>query len=231
MTTLNEIAYDFLELIRAELSDDEHINLRQVKYWIHNQRAVALRNELNRFRTIDENIIQDLGCVELEVGDATDCPGIELGCSVLRTKQTIPDTIELHNNTGITRVGPVNKADRPFSFVHYKRAIFSGNTRFTQSIIYAFELNDRIYLKFNTHNPYAACLTHINIRGVFEDPTEVAAFVDPNGQSCYSDDTKYPINKWMLDYIKTRIIAVNLQLATKPLADESNDADANLRQT
>ena len=34
-----------------------------------------------------------------------------------------------------------------------------------------------MYLKFNENNELAKLLTEVNIRGVFEDPTQVAALI------------------------------------------------------
>ena len=80
----------------------------RVYFWIKNQRALWLRNELNKNRTIDPNIVQDLGCIELELADKAECCDLEDGCKILRTNVTIPNTIELHNKTGITRVAPID---------------------------------------------------------------------------------------------------------------------------
>jgi hypothetical protein len=227
--TLNELTYDLLERVRAELSDDEYIDKRQLKFWIHNQRALWLRNELNRNRTIDPNIIQNLGCVELELADASSCPGIPVGCSVLRSKQDIPNTVELHNKTLITRVGPLDKTIPDFSFVPYKQAIFSGNGRYSKMHIYAFLLHNRMYLKFDEEcNIAAKMLTHINIQGVFEDPTEVSTFNDPDGQPCYSDDTEYPMNRWMYNYIKDAILKADLSHMIMLPTDSTNNANIEL---
>ena len=69
--TLNEIAYDLLNLIRAGRSvAGETISIDQVKFWVVNTRAQLIRNEANKQRTIDPELIQDLGCVELEEVDA-----------------------------------------------------------------------------------------------------------------------------------------------------------------
>ncbi len=86
MATLNEIAYDLLSIVRPQLSDDNDIDIRQIKFWIRNQRALWLRNELNRKRSIDEDVIQTL-CVDIEEVDASDCCDITIDCSVLRSKK------------------------------------------------------------------------------------------------------------------------------------------------
>jgi hypothetical protein len=228
MITLNKLTYDLLELIRGNITDDDELDLRQIEYWIHNQRALWLKNEMNRFRSIDDDLVQDLGCVELELADASSCTDFPVGCSILRTKKTIPDTIDLHHTSAITRVGPVNRTQRPFSFVPYNRAIFSGNGRLSQSTVYAFLLNDRIHLKFNTDNELAKLLTHVNIRGVFEDPTEVAAFTDENGNVCYSKDSKYPVSRSMVNYMKAEIVKSDLRFKLMAPSDSVNDGDGKV---
>lgn len=224
MVTLNQLAYDLLELVRPNIADDEAIDLRQVKFWIHNQRALWLRNELNRFRTIDDNIIQDLGCVELEVADRSTCADLPIDCDILRTKKEIPNTIELHNKTALTRIGPLDKTMAPYSIVEYNRAIFSGNGRFNRQQIFAFLLNNRVYLKISPLNKDGKYLEYLNIRGVFETPTDVAGFNDPEGVPCYTDNTKYPVNRWMIDYMKDAIVKSNLILEQQAIGDTVNDS-------
>lgn len=224
MVTLNQLAYDLLELVRPEISDDEAIDLRQVKFWIHNQRALWLRNELNRFRTIDDNIIQDLGCVKLEVADRATCPDLPIDCHILRTEKEIPNTVELHNKTAITRVGPIDITAPSYSFVEYKRAIFSGNGKFNKQQIFAFLHSNRIYLKISPLNRDGKYLEYLNIRGVFETPPDVAAFIDADGIPCYSDDGKYPVNRWMIDYMKQAIVQSNLIIENAAVGDTTNDS-------
>jgi hypothetical protein len=223
MVTLNELIYDLWEIIRPNISDDDPFDKRQFAFWIKNQRALWLRNELNKNRTIDDNVIQDLGCVELEVADRADCCELSSGCKILRTKLTIPNTIELHNKTGLTRVAPIDKLSVPFSFVDYERAIWSGNGRYNSSQIFAFLLNDRIYLssKSSTSLKY---ITHINVRGVFEDPTEAAAFSHCDNTPCYTDDSAYPVNSWMIDYMKEAILKLNVGMALQAVNDTTNNA-------
>ena len=65
MITLNKLTYDLLELIRGNITDDDELDLRQIEYWIHNQRALWLKNEMNRFRSIDDDQ-QDVVFLELK---------------------------------------------------------------------------------------------------------------------------------------------------------------------
>jgi len=227
MITLNKLIFDLWELVRPNLSDDDNFDKRQLAFWIQTQRALLVRNELNKNRTIDDNLIQDLGCLELELADKADCCDISDGCKILRTKDTIPNTIELHNKTAITRVAPIDKHTIPFSHVSYERAIWSGNGRFNSNQIFTFLLNDKIYVvaKNNSLLKYA---THINVRGVFEDPQEVGKFNQcANNTVCYTDASKYPINAWMIDYMKAAILQLNFQTALQAPQDNTNNAKAD----
>jgi hypothetical protein len=53
MVTLNQLIYDLLEIVRPNLSDDDNFDKRQIAFWIKNQRALWLRNELNKNRTVE----------------------------------------------------------------------------------------------------------------------------------------------------------------------------------
>ncbi len=226
MLTLNKLIYDLWEIVRPNLSDDDNFDKRQLAFWIKNQRALWLRNELNKNRTIDDNVIQDLGCLELELADKADCCELSDGCKILRTKETIPNTIELHNKTGITRVAPIDKISIPFSFVSYERAIYSGNGKYNKNAIFTFLLNDRIYV-MSKNDSLSKYITHINVRGVFEDPEEAARFTHCDGTPCYTDNDKYPLNRWMVDYMKAEILNLNFNAALQAVEDTSNNAKAD----
>ena len=65
--TINEAIYELRGIIRREnLYDDDRLDDRLLIHWLHNQRALWLHNDMNKpNRTIDEQIIQTLGCVAL----------------------------------------------------------------------------------------------------------------------------------------------------------------------
>ena len=232
MASLNEIAYDLFSIVRPHISDDSNIDIRQIKFWINNQRSLWLRNELNKTRSIDPDLIQTL-CVELETVDASDCCGVELGCSILKSVKAIPDTIELHHTSSITRVGPINKKKKPFSFVDYSRVAFLGNGRFTQNHIYSFLHDHHMYVF--TKNPAYKELAVISVRGVFEDPTDVAAFNDcDSDEPCYTDDMEYPMKSWMIPQLKEAILRSNLMIqaqAEVQQVDDSNNAKSDVKQS
>lgn len=224
MASLNEIAHDLLGIVRPQLSDDSDIDLRQIKFWIHNQRALFIRNELNRSRTIDPDIIQTL-CVELEQVDSSDCCGITLDCPILRSTVELPDTIELHNLQGITRVAPINVKSEPFSHVEKDRIPFVAHARFTGNMVFTFRHKGYIYVY--TKNPRYANLSNISVSLVAEDPSTAGAFNDcsESGEACYTDDMDYPIKAWMIPGLKQSILQSNLMITAQAEVQQTDDAN------
>ena len=223
--TENNIVFSILDKVKPYLGDDTELSPRQVSFDIANQRALLIRNELNKNRTIDPDIIQDLGCVELEAADPAECCDISTNCKVMRTKLTIPTTIELHNDIGITRIGPIDKTRPAFSRTTLSGAKWVGNGKYTKQEIYAYVANNRVYLVSNKDN--LKFITHINVRGVFENPTDVIPFTNcSSGTSCYSSDDPYPVKAWMFNYIEGQLINQYAQRYNLP-ADILNDGSDN----
>lgn len=226
MATANEIIFDILEDVKSHhIVDDLDISERQVLYKLNVQRALWLRNELNKpGRTTDPFTVQSLGCVELEMADSSECPDLPVGCTVLRTKCEIPKTVELHHKDAITKVGPIDKLDYFFSYVPYEQAIFSGNGKYNSKSIYAFIYNKRMYFKVNSAQ--AKLLKRVNIMGIFEDPSAVSTFCNTDGTACFSYDTEYPISTWMIPFVKEQIVRELVQSLQLP-EDNTNDATSN----
>jgi hypothetical protein len=211
--------------VKPHLSDDDDLDIRKVKRDVALKRSLFIRNELNKNRTIDSNLVQTLGCVELELASPVDCCiDIDVDCKILRTIDVIPNTIELHNKKLITRVGNILFTNKKFNFVPYDRFIFSGNLQYTKNDIYATLHGGRLYLKSNNIDHLG--LKFIDIQGVFEDPTEAARFINCENNPCYSDDSPYPINMWMEDNIKTTLIEEYLKSTLKATKDMVNDGES-----
>lgn len=230
MMTLNKLVFDILETVKSnKVNDDVDIDERQIENSINIQRALWIRNEYNKNgRVIDPDVIQNLQCVELEVVDRSACPcTIPVDCSMLRTKQLIPVTIELHNKPAITKIGPVDRLDEFYSFVPYHQVIFSGNGKFNTEAVFAFAYDGRIY--FKAKKAKSRMLKYVNIMGVFEDPSEVAAFTACDGTTCFSKDGKYPVKAWMWPMMKEYILKEYITSMQMP-EDNSNNAASDERK-
>lgn len=220
MPTKNEIIYSVIDKLKPHLTDDVNISPREVAWEIDTARALLLRNELNKNRTIDPNIIQDLGCVEMETADRAECCDVSTGCLIVRTKLEIPKAVELHNSTGIVRVGSVDKLERDFSFISYGRAKFAGSGKYNQNMIYAFLHNKRIYLVSKSDK--VKFINYINVAGVFENPDDTAVFTNCAGETCYTEDSEYPINTWMIPSLQDMVLNKFINTLRMP-QDTTND--------
>lgn len=228
MATFNEIIYDIMETMRGnQLSDDTDLSRRNIIYHINNQRALWLRNEYNKpSRKIDSQVEQDLGCLKLIKVDAAECCHVDLGCNVLRTEEQIPKLLELHSGPAVTRVGPVHKGMAPFNFMDYNQAIYAMQGKYSGKATITFLLNG--YLYFLSKNPATQHLEYINLRGVFADPTDLISFrCETESGNCFSYDEEYPINSWMIPYIKEQILN-QFGLSLQTPKDSGNDADESL---
>lgn len=232
--TLNEAAYSILDRLRSHIASTDDIDIREIKLLYNNLRSKYLRQDFNKTaRTIDSNYIQDLGCVELEVVSASQLccnvsgAAMSIDCEVKRTKLEIPATIERYNEGTLTRVGPINRIQVPFSFVFYERAIYSGNGRANDKIMFAFLLNKYIYVIQKRSTLAFQGLKYINIQGVFENPRAAALFQTCEGTTCYTDDSRYPINRWLSDLISDEIVKKLAPSSVAP-ADETIDSKHQL---
>lgn len=225
MKTLTEL----LSLVEERLNINDVNDITSRDYLvdiINGQRSLFIRNEYNkRNRTIDPDIVQTLGCVDLEKVDATTCCdlSIPIDCEVLRTTQDIPKTIEFHNSKGITRIGGVEMLTKAFNLVDMARLPYVGNGRANQNAVFAFLYNSRIYLY--SRAPRFVMLKYINVMGVFEDPTEAAQFKDCDALPCWSPDSEYPIKDWMWEYIEDTLVQKLLNKQGIPTDESPNTKD------
>ncbi len=192
---------------------------------INEQRSLYIRNEYNRTREIDPNVQQSF-CEDLELVDPNNCPcaNIPVGCKILRTKRKIPNTIELHHSKAITSVGPVIITAKRFNLIDYDRVPFVGHGRTTHNTVYAFLYDNYLYVI--SKNPAKLLLKKVTIRGIFEDPTAIAEFLDCSENNiCWSPDDVYPLNQWMWTYVKQQVLQQLFQKRQVPQDDSGNAQD------
>jgi len=225
MTTLSQLIYDLWMAQSPDISDDSIVDERVIKFWIHNQRALWLRNDFNKNREIDDNVIQDLGAVPVIIDDRVWDNSYIQDKKILRTNVKIPVTIERYDGPTLTRIGALDIGVRPFKLIDYTRLPFVGNGKFNKLEIFTFLLNGYIYIVSHKDNPITKVIKYINVRGVFENPEEVSTFNTLNGTPCYTDESPYPVNKWMIEYMKDAIIKADLRYYMSPNGmDLTNDA-------
>ena len=225
MKTLNEL-HSLIEE-RLNINDINDITSRDyLTDIINGQRSLLIRNEYNkRNRSIDPDVIQELGCVDTEIVDAVTCCdlSIPVDCQVLRTTMDIPKTIEFHNSKGITRVGGVEMLSKAFNYVDMARLPYAGNGRVNQKAVFYFLYKNRVY--FYSKDPRFILLKHVNVMGIFEDPTAVAQFKTCEGVTCWTPDSEYPIKDWMWEYLEDIIVNKLMNKQAVPTDESPNTKD------
>ena len=222
--TLNTIAYSLFETVRARLSDDSDIDIAEIKDMIHDARAALLKQKFDRnIRVIDDVYTQSLGALKIEAVDSSALTSIPSGRYMFRTVEEIPPTIDRKNYQGtFTRIGPADKLSEKYNLVSYDRALYSGNGRFNKDQIFAFLRDNKIYLISNS-GTYHKAVQYIEVEGVFQNPAQVAIFLDSSGSSLTFDDEQYPISRGMRRDIENMILKERLGIEAQAPKDDIND--------
>ena len=215
--TLHEIAYNLLNLVRGGRSNhDEHISLDQLKFNIKHYRALFIRSDYARNGFVSRHIEQDLGCIQLEIVDASKCCNLPVECIVYKTKQPIPKTVRFNFEEAITHVGDVTGFGT-IPMINSNTIKYLTYDKYTNKKMKAYMIEDFLYI-YNAEG-----LEYINIRGVFEDPEDVSKFGDCAGKGCYDDNVAFPIPLDMISQINTGILAGELKMLVGTSSDTEND--------
>ena len=78
-------------------------------------------------------------------------------------------------------------------------------------------IEDHIYI-YNANG-----LEFINVRGIFEDPEDLAGY-DCDGTDCYDANSDYPIPMDMIQIITEGIASKELQMLAGSKSDTTNDS-------
>jgi hypothetical protein len=216
--TLDEIAYNLLNLVRGGRSNhDEHISLDQLKFNILHYRAMFIRRDFAKNNYISRHIEQDLGCLTLIKVDASKCCSLPIECSVYRTDKPIPKTIRFNFEEALTYVGDVTGTGT-IPVVNSNTVKFLPYDKHTKNNYKAYMIDEFLYI-YNANG-----LEKVNVRGVFENPKDVALFGDCAGSGCYDDSSDdFPIPMDMIQRINQGILSGELRMLAGSFSDTEND--------
>jgi hypothetical protein len=217
--TLDNIITDLLNIIRgSKVTQSETITRRQIEEWINQYRALLIKQDMDKGKMPNPDYIQEIPGLLLEVVDRTEEVLLKSDTHFLRTVLTVPKTIDLNFKPGFTYIGTVD--GRELQLVPEARARWQQFKRFTPRESLVFLRNKRLYI--NTVSPMSA----ITVRGIFEIPTEVGNFVNPNSDTVtmgYSD--AYPIPANMVPVLKEMILSKELGIMSQAPSDNKNDGN------
>ena len=226
MATIKELVYDIKNIVRGGMqSDDEIISDRQIEFQINTLRAQFIRQDINKRRSISDNIKQLIHCLDLEKVSANTC-GLSSDIKVLRSKQQIPNPIETSHKDLITSIGPTGILSLDFHMIPYSRAPWAGNNRYTKKMTFAFLLDNFVYI----FGPETEYLEKVKVEGVFQNPREISNFMDSHGNPSYNpEEHDYPLSTSMADLIKQQMLTVNMQPFIQSFTDLTNNAKSDIQ--
>lgn len=227
MSTISKqhLVFDIMNIVRGGLmANSEAISENQVSFWWDNTRALFIRRDLNKKRSINPDLIQHL-CIDIVIADASDCPCIITGCTILKSTRQIPPAIELEHRNLIVSVGPVDLTKRRFNLIPYNRALWYNPNKFSNSIPGAFIHNGYLYIiaTNNKLDMLEVCTMQI----VLERPEDATLFTCM-GTPCYTADSNYPISAVMIEECKAYILQNNLKIAGEAKSDTTGNQSHDL---
>ena len=224
MPTLDKYAYNIRNIARGGQgnSDDERLNIKQIKFWINGYRASGIFESTNWGKDIDPQYIQDLGVVPINDVDKADseCPKVEWGCVI--KKVTIPKLIDFPELRALSYVGKIDK-DSEFIINHPNVSKYKASTRFGHLSSRAKLIGQTLYLILVGDD---INMEYINIRGVFEEPETVIGFATEGcTPECYDSATDdYPMPLRLYEYVLSKILGTELGWTSQAVNDEINNA-------
>lgn len=220
--TLNTITSDLLNIIRGgTLTQSEPISKRQIEAWVHQYRAVLIKQDLDKGKLPNPDYIQTIQALELEEVDEVEGSTLTTDYKTFRTTIALPNTIDLNHKPGFTYVGTITGQE--IQFVPETRARWQQYKKYTDSDRVAYLRDGKIYVANDTE------LRYITVRGIFEVPPEVSHLSNTNEViTDVTEDSPYPIPINMLPTLKQMILKMELGLEMKAYSDTDNDSASDV---
>lgn len=221
-------------LYRTAHKETDSLSVRLIKDWIHSTRAMLVKQRLDKpMAMIDESLVQVITPVGLEEIDSSTFELEGADRKVIRTKINIPPTINRRGLVGtFSRIGPVDRLSTRYKVVTHETALISGYGKFNRRDIYAFPLDNKIYLLAKDIDPTGL----LDIRGVFQNPETVPIIkLDDEGNVTYlpfDHDGPYPINRELIDTMEEMVVKTKFPSTIVGYQDtQANEADDIVQTT
>jgi hypothetical protein len=223
MTTL-EIIYEIKEQLQIN-SDDRAGDIPEplILFTYEKNRALWLSQYFNRgSRHVDQELYQTIK-LEVEKVDASICPEIPVGCTILRTKEELPSNIISLHNSYLANVGPLDVSKKRYMFKpdgEYVNLAISG--RFANGI-YSYPKGSHLY--FTSKSSFVKSIKNVALSAIFEQPS----IVIEKGKCLSGNCEKYPMK---LQY-HTQVMQLTVQGLMAKFAlpkDTDNNSNSDMYQ-
>lgn len=202
--SLNAIIDDILLIYRDnKISESEDLSRIQVEQWIHQYRALLIKQDLDKGRDINEQYVQSIR--PLHISKVSNCAG---GFNY-KSDEKLPKFIDLHFGTGLVAVKDMN--GNLIQVGTETKAKYQSSRKYTCADYIAYVKNNYLFLMGPEH------LEYVEIQGVLEDPTAAGKCFDV-------DDTPYPVPANLIPIIKQMIFERELNISLKTPSDTTNNS-------
>ena len=204
LNTLNTIIDDILlELRNSSIAESEHISRIQIEQWIHNYRAMLIKQDIDKGRDINPMYVQTLPCIHLDRVECT--PGhIEYVSNI-----ELPKLIDFHFRTGLVSVKDM--FGNLIQLGSETKNKYQKYRKYTCKDYIAYLKNNRVYIEGGNN-----LLEWIELDIVAENPADLIECFDPDGP--------YPVPAHMIPTIKDLIFSKELNIMPKMPTDETNNS-------
>ena len=228
LNSLNAIIDDILlEIRNANIAESEDISRVQIEQWIHQYRALLIKQDLDKGRTVNPGYVQVINPFAMTLTNPTDTEKY-----IYESVNELPKTIDLHYGSGMITIR--DTSGRLIQLGNESKAWVQGYRPFTKNDYIAYIKGNKLYaMKWLTN----ACettdhtldtLTNLEVSILAEDPTSVGKI---NGDCYDPDNTVYPVPANMIQTIKQLIFAKELYVMLASNTDVTNDAHNDTQNT
>ena len=231
LNTLDNLIDDIISEARNNnVSESESITRIQIEQWIHQYRALLIKQDIDKGRYTNPSYIQS---ENVEVFHK----GFDVNSNISINKSgtensitTIPKTIDLHFKPGITgvyRIDSVSGVNNEFEIqlVPNSNSVWRKYKKYSGKESSVSIIDDvliyRHYYK-NTSEPDTSTSFNMIVRGIFEDPSKVSTFK--------SSDV-YPIPANMIPTLKQLIFEKEFKVTLSFPSDDKNNSNNELKNT
>ena len=201
MNTLKELVYDIWQAVHVEVTDDTFLDERDIEFFIHNRRAMWLRNQLSRGRVFGDSVKQTMSVPLIN----TTAPK---GYAKI-SQSNVPSLIEVKTKPLLNRAYFNGVLAYPINVATYADIPYLGSGKFNTNEIFVLLIDTKIYV---VSNMSLAEYNSLTMDIVARNPTEVPG---------YTEDSIYPLPDGVWAYIKGDI----LQYDIAPMLRINKDID------
>lgn len=213
-----------LKLDQSDIEHDERLIIR----WLNSQRALFIKNEVNKGNTLTHTAYQTLNSLKLILVSGAMTNYFSTDAKYLTTEKKLPKILEAKGMLKVKSIRMPELGGKELNLVNPEKVKYSGNGKFNSREIYATYYKNRFYIKNKEGNKDIENLNFITVDAIFENPLDLVNVIDAEGLPMYNIDVDdYPINdnlwEYMLGAIRNNRFLLMEQIRDKQDNDDSQD--------